>query len=219
MDNTKDASRSTPNEVTLQSTNKKQYNFGSSDAWTAIATIGLIIVGIWGVTETKNALKLSERAWVIPAGMSLSAPIEVDKPIRFNLVLYNSGKEPAQGAAYATQNGTVKAPPQDDWTSLVVEKNSSCEGLVPKNGAQAITPSLNGLANTRAFDGETGTGQVVASKSILDGSIYYYIRGCVAYETFQEPHISSFCYVLQTRPGVAWHQLLFIACPTGFDVN
>jgi hypothetical protein len=190
-----------------------------ADVWIALATIILAGIGAWGVLETKHALKLSERAWVSAVNATLTAPIEEGKAIRFNIPLLNFGREPAINMAYATQNGTIKAPPYDDWSSLVVEKNTSCDGLLVQKGAQAIMPSLNGLASLRAFDSEVGRDPMLASKPIIDGTLHYYVRGCIAYETFEELHYSSFCYVLQTRSGVDWQKTLFLNCPSGFDAN
>jgi hypothetical protein len=192
---------------------------GTADFWTALATIFLVIVGIWGVIETKHALKLSERAWISVIGAGLRAPPEEGKVIQFNAILINFGKQPGISTDYAVQHGTVKAPPPEDWTSLSVERNNTCEGLHPKAGAQAIMPALNALGIVRGFDSGNGRDPMTASKAIIDGVFHYYVRGCVAYETFEEPHISSFCYVLKTQAGVAWDKTPFVACNTGFEAN
>jgi len=60
---------------------------------TAGATIFLVGVGIWGVIETKHALKLSQRAWLAPVGAYLTFPLEKGKPIRFVVLTSNSGHE------------------------------------------------------------------------------------------------------------------------------
>lgn len=185
----------------------------------AVATVFLVVVGIWGVIETRHALKLSERAWLSPIAAIVSAPIEEGKDLRFNIMFMNVGKEPAVSTTYAWQNGTVKAPPADDWSSLIVGENTSCDGLRPQKGSHAILPSLNGLGTLRAFDSEDGKDPLVVSKAIVDGTLHYYVRGCIAYETFEESHTTSFCYVLQTRAGVDYKKTPFLECPTGFEVN
>lgn len=190
---------------------------GSADFWTAIATIFLVAVGIWGVVETKHSLMLSERAWISPINANLVAPIEEGKVIRFQVVFINSGKEPAINIAYSSQNGVIKAPPYEDWSSLAVDKNTTCDGLRTIIGSGAMAPSTGNIINGRGFDSGSGKDPITASKSIIDGIFHYYIRGCIAYTTFEEPHFSSFCYVLQTRFGIEWKQLVFRPCNIGFE--
>lgn len=192
---------------------------GSADFWTALATIFLVGVGIWGVAETKHALKLSERAWVSPVATVLAAQLEEGKVIRFNVVFVNFGKQPGINTIYAIQHGVTKAPPFEDWSSLTVEKNSTCDGLIPVKGAFAIVPSINGIGTFRTFDSGTGKDPITTNKAIIDGVLHYYFRGCVAYTTFDETHISSFCYVLQSRAGVEWNKLAFLPCHTGFEAD
>jgi hypothetical protein len=193
--------------------------FGSADAWTALATIFLVGVGIWGIYETRHSLKLSERAWLSVVTLGLTAPFEDGKPIHFNVVGVNFGKQPAINVAYAQENGTIKAPPNDDWSGMQVGENHTCDGLKPIKGSIAVLPSTNGLGSLRGSDSTQGISPMVASKAILDGVIHYYVRGCVAYETFEEVHTSSYCYVLQSKPNTPVNQMPFLTCPTGFDAN
>lgn len=76
--------------------NKRRIPIGSADGWTAIGTIFLVIVGAWGVCEAKNALELSQRAWVTSLSSVLTSPIEDSKAVHFGIMITNSGHEPAK---------------------------------------------------------------------------------------------------------------------------
>ena len=66
----------------------------------AIATALLVAVGIWGVSETKKTLELSERAWVSFTSAQLTQPLQKDDAVHFSVNMTNSGREPASGLVF-----------------------------------------------------------------------------------------------------------------------
>lgn len=73
----------------------------------ALATFFLVIVGIWGVIETKDALEASQRAWVTPIGAQLTQQLSKDQGIHFGVMFINPGHEPATDIAFKIQNDTI----------------------------------------------------------------------------------------------------------------
>lgn len=166
----------------------------------AVATALLVAVGIWGVCETKKTLELSERAWVSFTAAQLTQPLQADEAIHFGVNLTNSGREPAAGLVFAIQNSVIDAY-DARFTSMdevSVPPNTACANLNPINGRFILAP--NG-ATTWNLDTLHGDPQLRVDERITDGSKYYVVNGCVAYETFGGPHRSSFCYVLARAPA------------------
>lgn len=180
----------------------------------AIATAFLVGVGIWGCTETRRSLSLSERGWIAPLYAKLDAPLEEGKPIRFIVAFQNTGKQPVFDVAFQSDNSTIIAPPADKWADLIVSPNNTCDHVVSKRGELAIYPSTTaGGITGHAFDSATGLTQINATKSLIDGVDYYVVQGCAGYTTFDEPHRTAFCFVLQTVPNIFWTNLRFAYCP------
>jgi hypothetical protein len=73
----------------------------------AIATIVLVLIGIWGVVETKGALEATQRAWVTPLGAQLLRQLETDQGIRVVLTFINPGREPATDVAFKFKSATI----------------------------------------------------------------------------------------------------------------
>jgi len=194
----------------------------------ALATLLLAVIAIVTLQRTEAITKQGERAWISPITILPSLPLKENEVIHFSLVLSNTGKQPALGVTFAQQNGVVKAPPIDDWTNLTVEKNTSCEGLEPIPGSYVIYPTALTAASTHGSDSGTGKDPAVATPAIINGLFHYYVRGCIAYLTFGEPHTSKYCYVLQTRatvqpgsgqPAPVTVAPAFLSCPSGFDAD
>jgi hypothetical protein len=203
----------------------------------AIATLILAVIAIVTLERTEAITKQAERAWISPLGVVLQENIEENKPIRFVLLFTNTGKQPAFDVVFRHQNAVIRAPGQTDWSGFVVEKNTTCEGLEPSIGALTVYPNNIGPVGTsiRAFDSAAGINPITATRSIVDGTFTYYVRGCASYKTFGETHHSAFCYAIfhsttaapqaavpPTTPQIPQppqSQNFFVHCPSGFDAN
>jgi hypothetical protein len=191
----------------------------TTDHYIAIATIILAIVAICTLVRNEITTRRSERAWISVLGAALGAPLEEGKTIRFNVLFQNTGKQPAIDLAFNNQNAVITAPPYDDWTGLSVSKNTSCEGLSPIEGEFVAAPNSGGTVSIRGFDSGRGDTRITADKSLIDGVSHYYIRGCIAYVTFEEIHHTGFCLILQTRFGTESDKLIWRFCPSGNFAN
>jgi hypothetical protein len=203
----------------------------------AIATLILAVIAIVTMERAEAITKQAERAWLSPMGAILQQIIEEDKPISFDLFFQNSGKQPAFDVVFRQQNAIIKAPPKTDWSGFVVDKNNTCEGLEPSVGALTVYPNNIGPMGTsfRVFDSASGINPILANKPIADGTLTYYVRGCIAYKTFGETHHSAFCYAIlhnsttgpptsvpPTTPQIPQppqSQNILVNCPSGFEAD
>jgi hypothetical protein len=165
----------------------------------AIATALLVAVGIWGVLETKSALKATQRAWVSPIGAQLTAALEKNKPIHFAVFLINTGREPAVDVNFQIENSTIdKYDPQyTDMINIKVPENNACNNLSTKTSQRVLAPSNQNIFIANNFDSLHGNPTLVASDDIISGNKFYAINGCIIYNTYEEPHTSRFCYILE----------------------
>ena len=77
--------------------------------WLVTGTWALAFVSIWGLRESRNAIAISERAWVAPIDARLDEPLQRDKPIKVVVLLENSGKQPALNVQNVA-NGGITLP-------------------------------------------------------------------------------------------------------------
>jgi hypothetical protein len=114
---------------------------------TAVATGFLVVVGVWGVWETKKALELSQRAWLSPIDAQLVIPLEIGKPIHFRLILQNTGREPARDVHFHLLNSTIEAydPVTVSMNNITVPDNTSCDGIRPEQGRYNILRHLHSI--------------------------------------------------------------------------
>lgn len=182
-------------------------DLGQTAAWAlVVVTAGLVLVGIWGVCETKHTLELSERAWVTPIGAQLQEDAASKQPlnpvsgqtIRFVLLVQNSGREPALDTNITYKSDTIDAydPTTTDLNDIAVPENNTCSQVVPKEGRVVFGPgTLTGVQG----DSVHTTPAFFATDDITNGSKFYVLLGCIAYNTFNAPHQSSFCYILESH--------------------
>jgi hypothetical protein len=187
---------------------------------TTVATFFLVVVGIWGVLTTKNALKLTERAWISPVNAALQLPIEKGKPVRFNVIFINSGREPAVDVNYYYVNSTTDSFSDDiDIKTIELGVNTSCDNLMPESGTN-IPPSGSSQFATgiwATMDSLRGKPPYEVDDKVLNGDRFYVVKGCASYRTFKEIHHSGFCYILLGPKSSAKWQ--FIPYPRGFPLS
>lgn len=172
-----------------------------ADTSSAIATFLLVIVGIWGVIATGNALELSERAWISVVGGGFTTAPAAKDPIHFAISYMNSGKEPATDLNFSDSWDAVDAPPNDDFTSMKLPENVNCAKIEPKSGLVA-SPLPNNVYN-RGFDTGRGDHPLFLGDDELGGKKYVIIQGCIAYRTFNKVHKAGYCTIFMIKPAPA----------------
>jgi len=208
----------------------------------AVATICLVVVGMWGIRETRNALELSQRAWLSVVSVSLSAPVENKRSIRFLVFIVNSGHEPGKDVNVAIDNLTIDSFDSEitSMDDITIPYRRQCSVILAKPGKIVIAPNLT---IGYSMDSVHGTPAFSADDKIISGTKFYIIRGCLAYNTFDELKDSAFCYVMRratynyvplTQNGIqlptpsalgpagqpiipATREYIFEPCATGFD--
>jgi hypothetical protein len=191
---------------------------------TAVATIVLVAVGIWGVIEINHSLKLSQRAWVVPTGAAFRAEtpppgpnLENNRPIHFIVAFLNSGKEPGVEVNYAIRNYLIDGydPSRTNLETLPIPENDTCRSLTAQKGRPAFAP--NAVVGV-TLDSAHGQHPLVVDDQIIKGGKFYVVEGCIAYVTFAEIHRSGFCYILENVPGRST-PLAFRICAHGFYMD
>ncbi|MGA2492001.1 MAG: hypothetical protein ABSF67_03520 [Roseiarcus sp.] len=171
----------------------------------AAATVFLVVVGVWGVLETKHALESTQRAWISPISAQLNVKLEASKGIRFQVNILNSGREPAVDVNFRIQNAIIESydPRVTDMSNITVPQNSSCSTLEPLEGRLIIPPTSQGVLFQENLDSQHGEPSLLADDKMISGSKFYVAEGCIAYKTYQSRHISSFCYIMEFDEGTA----------------
>ncbi len=171
----------------------------------AAATLLLVIVGIWGVFETKGALEATQRAWITPIGANLLQQLQLDQGIRFAVLFINPGREPAIDIGFKIKSDLIDKY-NTQFTSIddvTVPENTSCDGLSTIKGRAIMSPSGGSLiAVGWNFDSRHSERPFLVDDEILNGRKFYVVSGCAAYNTYSKPHKTSFCYILERRAGI-----------------
>lgn len=174
----------------------------NSNFFVAVATILLVVVGIFGVLVTQRALELSERAWITPIGAQLISPIENGKPLRFILKFINTGRQPARDIEVQFQNSTIDGydTQTTDLKNIKVAENTACVNLVPKRGRPPMPPTSGNATLAIIEDTIHGQPAFTADDRIIRGDKFYVIHGCLAYEAYEKTRQTAFCYILESTP-------------------
>lgn len=164
----------------------------------------LLLVGVgflqWRTLEkTDETLRVQQRAWINIVGSLLAQPLEIDQPIRMQLFISNSGREPARFVRVAIQNDIIESydPKNTDMRDIEVPEKRSCS----QNGTEGlVVPPSSGLANVAiAEDSAHGITRYLIEKKILEKTKYYVVQGCIHYLSLDKDRHSSFCFILQPQ--------------------
>jgi hypothetical protein len=166
----------------------------------------LVSVGVWGIIETRGALELSERAWLAPGSPPiLLTSVERNEPIRFGLQFVNSGRQPAYDVTIAIQNFTIEAY-NTEFVSLpdiVVPTYRDCGGLSAVPGRAVYAPSQPGYNYLVVEDSMHAQPVFRVDEQIMNGTRFYGINACIAYNTFSKSHHTALCYILSRNRSEA----------------
>jgi hypothetical protein len=140
---------------------------------------------------------LSERAWVAAVGGQVIKIPEKTKGIHISLSFQNTGREPATAAHIRIQNYTIAAyePEFTDVTNVKIPENNSCEGNLPIKGRGVAPPNA---LYAFSYDTLRGEPALLADDGIINGTKFLVLNGCITYITFEKPHHTSFCYIVES---------------------
>lgn len=202
----------------------------------SLIALGVSIVGVFvsGGVSLYSAYE-ANRAMVSVIGAVPAGP-QPDHPFHYALQYVNTGKETAQDVVFNQVHSLVDAPPQaDDFSTMVIPENKTCEMTEPKPGAVAY-PSFGGNAVLQqGMDTGKDPEPILYNGSLMRGEKFIIAQGCVAYRTFFGTHKSGWCLVFQTRlvpmpmteeeriasPGRSNYQFTInpLRCPKGFSTT
>jgi hypothetical protein len=166
-------------------------------------------------------LELTQRAWISPVAATLLRKLEKDRGILFGIDVINSGREPAVGVKMYIHNDTIESfdPQFADVTEITVPENTSCDLGIPERGASIVAPTAPGMFNLLAKDTNYGIPQFHVDDRILNGTRFYVVNGCVVYLTYNKPHHSKFCYILQSEVVDNVPKFKFATCGRNWDAD
>jgi hypothetical protein len=173
---------------------------------TFIALAATCVAIIWQVNDARDAVVISQRAWIDPLFVRISPPIVVGNPLVYRVSYQNVGHSPATALTWAFDNGFRPVQKPNAYARFDAGPNSTCNGLTPddKDGSvefpppQSVPPSeyLPNFAPGRSNSPKVKH-PVVADEDMLNGNHLYYIQGCFVYRTMNLVGKSRFCFFLQ----------------------
>jgi hypothetical protein len=165
-------------------------------------------------------------------GARLTRALEKDKPVEFEVVVINTGREPARDVSFRFLNSTIEGydQPTTSFYDIQTPTGSPCEGLRPEKDRVVFPPSIANISAFHRLNSLHGAPGYTIDEKLIDGQRFYVVSGCMVYITFGSAHHSTFCYILETRrspaePGpplesfssIAQGLPTFVGCPSGFE--
>jgi hypothetical protein len=174
--------------------------------------IGYAVITFFQWQEMKKQTVGANRAWIF---ITRAMP-EIEKTnsvIAFNVDYIDVGKSPATSLNWKLENGLVAPPQTTDWSQLKIERNSTCDDLMPNDTSgdalfpdypQGRTPMWRAPSNPAVF----------MNDDIRTRTHLLFVKGCVAYRTMGKIGRSSFCRaytpVVSADGSVEWQ---WAKCP------
>jgi hypothetical protein len=185
----------------------KRNPWKSMEFWLLAGTWVLAIVSIVGLRESRNAIAISERAWVAPVDARLDEPIQKDKPIKVVVLLENSGKEPALNVQNVANGGitlpfSAEEAAQEQLIGPGPQLPTVCTGFPKPAGAILFHSGITIYPSTVQHLQTSIADSFVADQGVLSGGRTFFVHGCAAYDTIDGPHSSEYCFFLGSRVDV-----------------
>jgi hypothetical protein len=161
------------------------------------------------VDDAKDAVIVSQRAWVDPSFVTLNTPIVVGSPLVYKVSYKNVGHSPATAFAWRFDNGFVPAQKPNAFERFDAGTNSTCDGLAPDDKLGSVEfPAPQNASDPAALDYVPGVSnspkvknQIVADEDMTSGKHYFYLQGCFVYRTMNRVGKSRFCFFVQNVGG------------------
>lgn len=157
----------------------------------AVATVILVVIGYWALTDTEETLELSERAWVGPIDAKLSEAPQKGKDVKATVTIRNTGKEPALDFTWDLKALVATESELSDASNAINQYVQSCFSMPSSHHRQVIYPST-GLGS--GFEFSDTIDKSIIDEDVVNGVFAIVVRGCLAYRTFNKTHHSAFCY-------------------------
>ena len=197
--------------------------FARADFWLALFTFFLVIetaITIRVLTATDEALhktadaqeksteiadrlreitEANERPWVGPGNAAIRSGVEKDKPLKFEVIITNSGRQPAILNTYSS----ARIIDGDEWKNEfyradVYAWEADCIGrkFTDKEPSRLLFPGEagRGLGYALTVSSDAASPPFMASEGLVNGDDVALLRGCFIYEAFQATRHTSFCY-------------------------
>jgi hypothetical protein len=168
-----------------------------------------VITSVW---ITRISVIESNRAWI---AIPRTTPV-IDRQtyaIHFEMNYTNVGKGPALNLNWKIKNGLVNPPPNKDWSNLKMDRNSTCDKLMPDDTAGAVSFPEDPKELARKWRAPSDPIAFVTD-DMRSGNSYLFVQGCVAYRTVGIIGRSSFCAIyVPTNPGSPILEMEFDECP------
>lgn len=173
----------------------------------ALVVIGLLQYRIY--TIQSDIMRNGQRAWIAPVAAT-GFPIRADLPISLEIVIANTGREPATRVRYYSEVGVIA---DDSLASSVaishpmnVCRSWEESGRVgPLQPVGTVYPTTD-LSNTYKLTARAASVFLATQPEILEGKVPIIVSGCFAYATSTTAdarHYSPFCFV--SDAAHQWH--------------
>jgi hypothetical protein len=148
-----------------------------------------------------EAALVANRAWVHPGVMVLDSSVECGLPLKYQIRIINTGKEPALGVEDKLEatGAPYISDGQAETATAGIVPNETCLGLAPNRSAgMVIYPATE---YTLPLDIPNTAANLKLINAVLNRNESLVISGCFAYITDGETHTSAFRYFLRDTPG------------------
>jgi len=179
-------------EVTKNATRKERL-----EVIGIVFAIGYAVITYFQWQEMKKQTVGANRAWI---AVTRAMPVTVNGLIAFDVDYIDVGKGPATSMNWKLENGLVARPQTTDWSQVKIERNSTCDDLMPNDVSgdsifpeypQGKTPMWRAASNP----------PMVINDDIKTGAHLLFVKGCVAYRTMGKIGRSSFCRAYTVAVG------------------
>lgn len=156
----------------------------------AVLTYSLLKEGVAARGVSERALVEANRAWVAPAGVYFTSPVQAGVNAEYLLEFKNTGRQPALNVYVDHTTQVVARDPTGSWVGT------------GKDSTRCDTK----LANGTLYPTDKTMGQMLTlpkeyiTEAFLQGNTAIVFQGCFRYKTFDEIHRTGFCLYIVARP-------------------
>jgi hypothetical protein len=191
----------------------------------AVAALATVVVLILTLRDTRSATIEANRAWIAPRSVYLTREFVLNDHPVFRLAYDNFGRAPAINnelwwqVAIVNSDTLITSLKNPDIFNKEFGENVACAGKLARKGAEPIWPSPQTEAYSNFYS--PNPNDPVITPEVMDGRQAVMIRGCIVYETFDEPHHSTFCFWFRRGPSsdILTTKAAGYICPGGNDAT
>jgi len=177
-------------------------------AWFTFAMFITSLLSWWEIhSGSEDTHKLAEatvassRAWVAPQQMLLTSSVEAGLPIKYQVRLFNPGKEPALCIVWALKTYGVSYIADGDGGKAEEGKNEMCANLNPTPERGTVLYPNGPMNFWLPLDIPDTSDNRALLESVQKRQKSLVIDGCFAYVTATQKHTSAFRFFLRDVAG------------------